>query len=496
MRSAFLLVPHSAPRIPHSALVCTRHLPNLVDNAQSPHYFGSVCKVESPNMKPGIKKMRSVVVLAAAVGVAVLLVVLKPEPEKQAPPPASLLVEVMEAKASSPDMVVKSYGTVRPTESLNLVSEVKGTVVDLSPNFEEGGFFRKDERLISIDPRSYELVAAQRQKQLKQLDAELRRLDQEKKNFQVNLDIARSDVGLAKAEWERFKTLVEREVVAQANVDRAQQQYLASQNRMQEVENQIALIDPRRDQMKAQRELVEVQLKEALLDLDRAGIEAPFDGYVVEKHVEKGQFVNIGTLLGRIYRASTLEVEVRIPFKDLSWLGDLSPAGASDADEREGTNKEPPIQAKVIFTSGGRTRTWEGRLARIKAQVDEKTRTLPLIVKVLDESSSTEDPASYPLKPGMFVDVELTGRQIDKAYLLPRSALHPGNVVYVASNDALVIRPVEVLRRLNNSVYVGKGLNDGDLVITTPVGSPREGTRLRVRMTEEPGQDKPNDQSH
>jgi RND family efflux transporter MFP subunit len=449
-------------------------------------------------MKSRIKKMRSPVVLAAAVGVAALLVVLKPKPEKQAPPPASLLVEVMEAKASSPDMVVSSYGTVRPTESLNLVSEVKGTVVDLSPNFEEGGLFRKDERLISIDPRSYELVAAQRQKQLKQLDAELRRLDQEKKNFQVRLGIARSDVALAKAEWERFKALVEREVVAQANVDRAEQQYLASQNRMQEVENQIALIDPRRDQMKAQRELVEVQLREALLDLDRTGIEASFDGYVLEKHVEKGQFVNIGTLLGRIYRASTLEVEVRIPFKDLSWLGDLSSAGLSDAGEPEpdGTNKETPIQAKIIFTSGGRTRTWGGRLARVKAQVDEKTRTLPLIIKVLDESSSAGNPASYPLKPGMFVDVELTGRQIDKAYLLPRSALHPGNVVYVASNDALVIRPVEVLRRLNDSVYVGKGLNDGDLVITTPVGSPKEGTKLRIRTTEEPGQDKPNDQSH
>jgi RND family efflux transporter MFP subunit len=429
--------------------------------------------------------MRSLVVLAAAVGIAVLLVVLKPKPEKQAPPPASLLVEVVKVKASSPAMVVNSYGTVRPTESLALVSEVKGKVVELSPNFEEGGLFNEDERLISIDPRSYELVAAQRRKQLKQLDAELRHLDQEKQNFQVRLDIARSDVKLAKAEWERFKALVEREVVAQANVDQAEQQFLASQNRMQEVENQIALIDPRRDQMKAQRELVEVQLREALLDLDRAVIEAPFDGYVLEKSVEKGQFVNIGTFLGRIYRASILEVEVRIPFKDLSWLGDLSSVKDLGQNGPEGTDDRSLIRAKVIFKSGGQTRTWEGRLARVKAQVDEKTRTLPLIIKVLDEISWADDAASYPLKPGMFVDVELTGRQIDTAYLLPRSALHPGNVVYVASNDALVIRPVEVLRRLNDSVYVGKGLNDGDLVITTPVGSPKEGTKLRIRNEEE-----------
>jgi RND family efflux transporter MFP subunit len=435
-------------------------------------------------MKPEVKKLtRSLFVLGLAVVIAVLLIILKPKPPKETPPPASLLVEVMQAKASSPAMVVKSYGTVRPSESLNLVSEVKGKVVEMAANFEEGGFFKKDERLIGIDPRSYELVGAQRRKQLKQLDAELRRLDQEKENLQVRLNIARSDVELAKAEWERFKVLIEREVVAQANVDQAEQKYLASQNRMQEVENQIALIDPRRDEMKAQKELVEVQLREALLDLDRTRITAPFDGYVLEKSVEKGQFVNIGTFLGRVYRASTLEVEVRIPFKDLPWLGEL-PSTSHSGREPSGAVGTSPIQARVIFKSSGQTRTWEGRLGRIKAEVDERTRTLPLVVEVLNEGSFIPGNPLYPLKPGMFVDVELTGKKIDMAYLLPRSALHPGNLVYVATNNQLVIRPVEVLRRLNDSVYVGEGLNDGDLVIITPVGTPKEGTRLRIRKSE------------
>lgn len=436
-------------------------------------------------MKPQIRKLaRSFIVLGLAVGIALLLIVLKPKPERQAPPPASLLVDVMRVEASSPAMTVHSYGTVRPSESLNLVSEVKGKVVELAPSFEEGGFFTKGEELIVIDPRSYELVAAQRRKQLKQLDAELRRLEQEKENFQVRLSIARSDMELAKAEWERFKALVEREVVAQANVDQAEQKYLASRNRMQEVENQIALIDPRRDETKAQRELVGVQLKEALLDLDRTRIAAPFDGYVLEKSIEKGQFVSVGTFLGQIYRASSLEVEVRIPFKDLPWLADLSKKSASNAADPELSGTASPIPAKVIFNSSGETYTWEGRLSRIKAEVDERTRTLPLVVDVLQEEASVRGHASHPLKPGLFVDVELTGRKVDTAYLLPRSALHPGDLVYIASGDRLVIRAVAVLRRLNDSVYVGEGLNDGDLVITTPVGTPKEGMKLRIRRTE------------
>lgn len=438
-------------------------------------------------MEHKVKKIaRSLVVLALAVGIAALLVRLKPKPEKQPPPPASLLVEVIQVKASSPAMVVNAYGTVRPRESLNLVSEVKGKVVEMAPSFEEGGFFQKDELLIRIDPRSYELAAAQRKKQVKQLDAELRRLDQEKQNLQVSLNIARSDVELARTEWERYKALVKRGVVAQANLDQAEQKYLASRNRMQEIENQVALINPRRDEVKAHRELAEVQLKEALLDLDRTGVKAPYDGWVLEKGVEKAQFVNAGTFLGRVYRASTLEVEVRIPFKDVSWLGDPSPRKDSDKGEPGVFLTETPSRTKVIFRSPDQTHTWEGRLARIKAEVDEKTRTLPLIIEVPNSDSVTKDQDSYPLKPGMFVDVELTGKKIDKAYLLPRVALHPGNVVYLAVSNHLVIRPVEVLRRLNDSVYVGEGLHDEDLVITTPVSVPKEGMKLRLRHIEHP----------
>ena len=420
-------------------------------------------------MKAKVTKItRSLVVLVLAVGIAAVLIKLKQKPQKQPPSPASLLVEVMQAEASSPAMIVKSYGTVRPSESLNLISEVKGKVVEVAASFEEGGFFRDGELLIRIDPRSYELAVAQRKKQLKQLDAELRRLDQERKNLEISENIARSDVELAKAERERFKVLAERGVVAQSNLDQAEQKYLASRNRMLEIENRVALIAPRGDGLRAQRELVEVQRSEALLDLDRTRIKASFDGWVLEKGVEKEQFVNAGTTLGRVYRASGLEVEVRIPFKDLHWLGESRLAGD--------LTKGKAVKAKVIFKSAGQSHTWEGRVARVKAEVDEKTRTLPLIIEV---------PASHLLKPGMFVDVEVTGRRIDKAFFLPRTAIRPGNLVCLAENNHLVTRPVKVLRRLNDSVYVGEGLNDGDLVITSPVSVPRDGMKLRVRHIED-----------
>jgi len=427
-----------------------------------------------------LKIIRSLVVLMLALGVAAALIKLQQKPQKQSPAPQSLLVEVMQVRASSPAMIIKSYGTVRPSETLNLVSEVKGKIVEMSPSFEEGGFIKKDEHLIRIDPRSYELAVAQRRKELKQLDAELGRLNQEKINLRVTLEIAQTDVKLAKDDKERFKALVKREVAAQAAQDQAEQKYLASKRRMQETENQIALIEPRADQLKAQMELSEVRLQEALLNLDRTRAIAPFEGRVLEKKAEKGQFVNAGTYLGRIYNTSTLEVEVRIPFRDLTWLMESHSTRDTSGAKQKGFLSDRYIRARIGFNTSGTTHTWEGCVARIKAAIDEKTRTLPLVVEVPCRGSSIQAHSSYPLTPGMFVNVELIGKKIAGAYLMPRSAIHPGNLVYLSLDNQLVIQRVEVLRRLDDSVYVGDGLKNGDLVITTPISVPKEGMSLRL----------------
>lgn len=414
-----------------------------------------------------------------------LLIWLKPKPQREPPSEPNLLVEAIIAKASSASMTIKSYGTVRPSEILNLICEVRGKVVEMSPSFEEGGFFKRGQLLIRIDPRSYKLAVTQRKKQMKQIDAELIRLDQEKKNLEITLEIARADAGLAKANWERFNALAKQEVIASSTLDQAEKNYLASKSRMQEIENQIALIGPRADLLRVQQELIEVLLKEALLDLSRTRIKAPFDGWVLEKRVEREQFVNAGTPLGRIYNAKNLEVEVGIPLKDLKWL--VQSPSADDPvqflpqsllDGRE-------VQAKIIFNNADKPYIWEGRLKRIKAEVDEKTRTLPLIIDIFPLESKKQKRPRYHPTPGMFVNVELIGRKIENAYLLPRHAVHFGNLVYIADDNRLDIREVKVFRKLDGFVYVTEGLNDGDSVIITPISIPKEGTKLRLQQIQD-----------
>jgi multidrug efflux pump subunit AcrA (membrane-fusion protein) len=117
------------------------------------------------------KAIRVIVVLSVAIVIAVLLIKMQPEPEHKIRTETALLVEALPAKAETLNMIIESYGTVKPRELLKLVAEVKGQIVSLGPAFKEGSFIKKGMTLIKIDPRSYQLEVDKRKVEIKQAEA-------------------------------------------------------------------------------------------------------------------------------------------------------------------------------------------------------------------------------------------------------------------------------------------------------------------------------------
>ena len=407
------------------------------------------------------KTARVVIVLVAALVIAVLLVTLKPEAERRVPVEKGRLVEVMPAKAEKINMLIEAYGTV-------IIAQVRGQIIAVDPSFEEGSFIRKGQLLIQIDPRDYELEVEHRQVQILQVQAEVKRLEQEVRNLKNRIKIARSDTALAKKEVVRIKRLAEKKVVSQSNFDRTEQKYLASFERLQGLKNQLALTGPQKEQLNAQLAMARVMLKEARLALERTKITAPFDGWVLEKTIETGQHVNAGQYLGRIYYAGQLETEVNISVKDLKWF----PAGLRDLVSLETT---------ITFENDGTRYHWKGRVTRVKAQMEEKTRTLPVVVEIDAPVDAAANPNSHLLRPGVFVTVSIKGREVENAYVLPRHVVHDEDMVYIVDADRLRIQPVRVLRAYKDKVVISKGLVDGDLIVKTPLPSAMEGMRVRLK---------------
>lgn len=421
-------------------------------------------------MKKGglFKTIRVFAVLFLSLVIAVVLVIMRPKAERQKPVEKGLLVEVVPATSQDVEMVVETFGTVAPRESLKLVAQVGGPVVDINPAFKEGRFVPARTLLIQIDPRTYRLAVERANVRIKQAEADLKRLEQEVLNLKARIRIARSDVKLAENEYGRLKKLVERKVIAQSQLDKTEQAYLASKERLQALENQMALVDPQKETLIAARDMARVMYQEAELNLERSSMIAPFDAWVLEKLIEVGQQVNIGQQLGRIYSAGALDIEVRIPAKDLKWFPDDMGQAA-------------PIPADVFFNNGGSRNVWGGRVARVKAMMDQRTRTLPMVVEVDEVTSSANSRDQFSLRPGMFVTVQIKGKRVENVFVLPRHLVYPGDVVYTVKDHSLKSNTVTILRGFKDKVIIGKGLSEGDLIVKSPLPSPSDGQAVRLK---------------
>lgn len=413
------------------------------------------------------KSMRVVVVLVLSVAIAALLITLRPGAQRQVRTEAGRLVEVLSVKSEDLHMIIDGYGTVKPRETLKLVSEIRGQIVDIHSSFKEGSFIKKGAALIKIDPRMYRLEVDRQKIQIEQTEVEMKKLEQEIKNLNASIKIAKADVALAQTDFARLKKLSTRNVVAQTTLDQAEQRYLASLERLQGLENQLSLTGPLKEQLEVQRSMGKVMLCQAKLDLEKTSIIAPFDGWVLEKGIEKGQHVNAGQYMGSIYKDGALDVEIRITTKDIKWF-------VTDWKQ----DAMPDVE--IIFRDNSNLHKWRGRVARIKAQMNEKTRTLPVVVEIDRDSIKAKIKSSIQLRPGMFVTALIKGKKIKQVFVLPRHVVHTGDVVYIMTDNRLQIRPVSILRRVRDLVYIDKGLSNGELVIKSPLSGAVDGMKVRI----------------
>ena len=90
------------------------------------------------------------------------------------------------------------------------------------------------------------------------------------------------------------------------------------------------------------------------------------------------------------------------------------------------------------------------------------------------------------IKPGAFVRCRITGKLQDGIYVLPRYLIQADGRVFVAKNNQLDIRTVEILRKFEDQVFITSGLQPGDQVISSPLPGALEDMRIRVKSSETP----------
>ena len=352
-----------------------------------------------------------------------------PQPLVVEPP----LVRVIPAEPESLTLIVSTEGTVAPRSEAQLIPEVSGMVVEISPALVPGGFFAKDEVLLQVDPRDYELAITQA----------LAAVEQGK----LRLALEQQQAEVAKAEWEE-----------------------AGEGEP----SPLLFREPQIAEAKAGLVAAEAVLEQARDNLERTALRAPFAGRVRSKQVDLGQFVQRGMNLGQVYPIDVAEVRLPIPNAELQYCN--LPLGFRDAD-----SAPPGPRVRLTARFGGEDYAWDGRIARTEGEIDPRTRMINAIAQIEDPYGRERGSAHPPLAVGMFVRAEIQGKRVRDMVRLPRSVLRGEDTVYVVEGDGtLRFRTIDVFRSERETVLIRDGLESGERVCTSPLEAAVDGMRVRI----------------
>lgn len=368
------------------------------------------------------------IVITGVLG-AVALYFTRPDVETSSPEALARLVRVVEVTPENVQLRVTTHGTVAPRTESDLVPEVSGPIVWVSPSFTSGGFFEAGDPLVRIDPLDYRVAL------------ELAR---------ANLARAESELERETKELERQQNLADKEIASPAKLD------------MAVTAERVA---------RAARRQARANLEKAERDLERTEIRAPFTGRVRERTADVGQFVNRGTPMARLYATDFAEIRLPVSDDELAFL-DLPLWYRDDGADAEGS----VVELRADFA--GAEHTWEGRVVRTEGEIDPKTRMIHVIARVEDPYRRSGD--RPPLAVGLFVEAKILGRQAEGVVKVPRAAMRGSDQLLVAdAEDRLRFRRVQVIRAGRDEVVIRSGLEAGDRVIVSSVEAAVDGMEVR-----------------
>jgi hypothetical protein len=164
-------------------------------------------------------------------------------------------------------------------------------------------------------------------------------------------------------------------------------------------------------------------------------------------------------------------VEVSVPIGQLQWI------------QIPGFNSSEGSPVRVYHESAwGPDAHREGRVVRLKTNLEPRGRMAQILVRVEDPLALEQPPRDRrALILGSYVRVEVEGRAVTDAVRVPRTALRDGDHVWTMDEDAsLRIHRVEIAWSTEEYVLVRDGIASGDLIITSDLGAPVEGMKLRL----------------
>ncbi len=338
--------------------------------------------------------------------------------------PRAVSVAVAPATQQDFPVYLTGLGSVTAFNTVSVKSRVDGQLVQV--NFREGQMVKKDDLLVLIDPRPYEVQLAQAQAQLFRDQAQLR-------DAQLN--------------YQRFKDLLQ--------VSGAMSQ--------QQVDTQKAAADQLEGSVRADQAAID----NAKLQITYCHITSPISGRVGLRLVDVGNIVHATdqNAMLVITQIEPISVIFTLPQDSLPVVAAKMKQGTLTVD---------------AYSRDDQTKLASGKLLTIDNQIDQSTGTGRL--------KATFDNKDGLLWPNQFVNVRLLLDVRKNSTVVPSVAVQrgpSGTFVYVMKADKSVeARPVTVALAQSNQSAIATGLQPGDMVVIDGQDKLQNGAKVEPRNPE------------
>jgi HlyD family secretion protein len=395
---------------------------------------------------------------------------------------ASPIVEVRRitavSAASAPEgVVLNATGYIVAAHEIELAPKVVGKVMWIG--VDKGDRVKEGQILVRLEDIEYQAYVQQAKGQLASLQAKLEEAlhgsrPEEIAEALANLNSSKADLDNAKVSLERARNTVREKLGSQQSLDDAQGRYDSSLHKVDSLQKVYDLVKlgPRQEEIDSLRGQVE-QAKGGLAyaedNLANTVIRAPVTGTILERAVEKGEFVTTSFVGDRgakgyvvsIADLNDLEVELDISQNDFAKLH----------SGQHGT----------VTTDAFPDLKYEGYIKEISPEANRQKATVQIKVKV-------QKPDNH-LRPEMNASVAFLAEKMPGAdpgaaarpvVIIPASAVKDG-AVFVLLDGKAVRRAVKTGSTSGQGIRIEEGLTGGEDLIVTPPAGLKDGDKVRTK---------------
>ena len=346
-------------------------------------------------------------------------------------------VKVAQASEISMEQTVSVTGTLAAFDQATVSAKVPGRMKSIAVDL--GSVMKQGQVIAQIEQQDYQLRLQQAEAGLAQARARVG-LSPEGKDDRIDPEAtgtvrqAKAMLDDARLKLERAQSLVQRGVIAKAQLDGADAEHKVALSRYQdaieEIRNRQALVVQRRSELEIARQ-----------QLADSTIYAPFDGVVQEKRASIGEYLSAASPIVNVVRMDPLRLRAEVP-------------------EREARSVKAGQEVRV--TLEGDPNVYTGKIARISPTITAQNRVLIVEAEVHNNGQ---------LRPGSFARAEIVSAGGSSALAVPSNA-----VVSFAGIDKVILvqdgkaveKPVTLGRRTADWTEVLSGVKAGDAVVINP----------------------------